>query len=142
MVLQPFPFERKIEPEIPSPLPAAAPPPADLARLFAVLEVLLRRLSAVPGAVKHDDYLYDERGISAQNPVLTIEVAVRLRRPATSGFIISDTTTINVDLNNKASPVTLNRGDVFVLSPLDPFQLTNLSVRSASARAGVRIFLV
>ncbi len=141
MVLQPFPFEKRLEAEAPPRAPAQAAP-ADLAGLFTLLQALLRRLATIPGAVKNDDYLYDERGISAQNPVLTIEVAVRLRRPATSGFIISDTTTISADLNNKASPLTLNRGDVFVLSPLDPFQLTNLSIRSASARAGVRIFLV
>lgn len=141
MVLQPFPFERPVEIEKPPP-PRAPAAPADLATLFALLEALLRRLASLPGTVKNDSYLYDDRGVSPANPVLTIEVSARLRRPATSGFIISDTTTITVDINNKSSPVRLNAGDRFALSPLDPFVITNLIIRSSSTNAGVRIFLV
>jgi len=98
-------------------------------------------LDELPGVLKHDAYMYNDTGISAAVPQLYIDVVKQLDHPATSGFILSDTQTIKVDLNNKGSPITLNAGERFTLSPLDPFEIQKIRITSASVTAGVRIFM-
>ncbi len=66
----------------------------------------------------------------------------RLGRPATSGFIASDSTTIKVDINNKGNPVTLFITERLTFSNTDKLEISRLLITSASPTASVRIFLV
>ena len=86
--------------------------------------------------------MYDERGISAAVPQLYFDLVKALERPATSGFIVSDTQTIKIDINNKGVLLSLNAGEKFTLSPFDPFRIEKLRITSASATAGVRVFFI
>jgi len=86
--------------------------------------------------------LYDDRGISSSNPNLDIDVHERLGRDAIAGYVIADSATIKVDINNKSNPVTLNTGETFTLRSPDPFRINRLRITSTSVTAGVRIFLV
>ncbi len=99
-------------------------------------------LDELPGVLKRDSYMYDERGISAAVPQLYFDIVKALERPATSGFIVSDTQTIKIDINNKGVLVALNAGEKFTLSPFDPFRIEKLRITSASTTAGVRVFFI
>ncbi len=96
-----------------------------------------------PGTEKFESYFYDERGISGNNPSpRDIDVLSLIRRPATSGFIISDSQIITIEFNKSDKLLTLNPTEKFSLSPLDPFFATYMTMRTAAVSASIRIFLV
>ncbi len=134
--LQPYPYEKPLQ-EAPE-APPAPPREPNFAALLAGLLNLLRR---IPGISKSDSYLYDERGITAANPQLDIDVIERLGRPGTSGFISSDSTTIKVIINTKGNPVTLFITEKLTISNTDGFSISRLFISSTSPTASVRIFL-
>ncbi len=101
------------------------------------------QLPAAPGIIKHENYFYDERGISPSNPSpREIEVISLLRRPSRSGFIISDDQIITLALNGTDTLVTLNPTEKFTLTNTDPFEISDIIIRSAAVTAKIRIFLI
>jgi hypothetical protein len=115
------------------------PPSLDPTALLRELVLALRR---VPGVLKLDTYMYNDQGISATNASpFFLDVEKLLSRPASIGFLISDTSTIIVDINKQGSKIKVNSGERLTFSATDPLRVRNLNIESTAATAGVRVFM-
>ncbi len=118
--LQPYPFRNAAEAGIQQATPPAPPAPApktpDITGLLRALEELFEGLQQIPGIARFENYLYDERGITAGNPNLDIDVEGRLTRPARAGTITADSATVKVVVNGKDA-ITVFTGETLKLTP-------------------------
>jgi len=115
--------------------------PELLDRIDSDLNILTQRNDLTPGILKDESYFYDDRGITVAQSVLTLDVEAKLGRPATAGFISSDSTTIKVDINNKGQLIQVFITEKLTFSAAEHLLIRKLQISSASSTASVRVFL-